>query len=197
MGTPKLAGHTVQGTLGSPVWYTGLASLLGNAPVVITSILQEVMFMRYFTTGNLLVVFSWCQTSLRRLEFWKHTEAHGAERATFRAQIEGRTCRTLPPRVPPNGQNHVQKSSSTSIITSQTFCFVLQPRVRLFGYCHTYHSTSQFQGTKLVCRGKTQTGDLLYWARSLLIIYLSTRSPVTTRTSRLHLGIHSGTGRLP
>lgn len=24
MGTPKLAGHTVQGTLGSPVWYTGL-----------------------------------------------------------------------------------------------------------------------------------------------------------------------------
>lgn len=25
MGTPKLAGHIVQETLGSPVWYTGLA----------------------------------------------------------------------------------------------------------------------------------------------------------------------------
>lgn len=76
MGTPKLAGHTVQGTLGSPVRYTGLASLLGNAPVVMTRILQEAMFMRCFTTGNLLVVFGLCQTGLQRLEFWKHTGGH-------------------------------------------------------------------------------------------------------------------------
>lgn len=41
----RLAGHALQPALGSPTSYTGLVSLLGNAGIVISSILQEAMFM--------------------------------------------------------------------------------------------------------------------------------------------------------
>lgn len=133
-----------------------------------TRILQEVMFMRCFTTGNLLVVFGWCQTSLQRLWSSGNTQGHmklsllpselrlGAELSShcLLGHCSGITDMRSRALVPP--------------LLADSLHPVFQPRLGLFGYSHTSHLTSQSQGTELVCRGKPKAGHRLYWDRSFL-----------------------------